>query len=115
MNMESMTGKNRRIPNAPEKRKSKVLGRYGQLRKAFLKSRNPDAYGELVQQGQLETHCSAMDHEARNRMEQLLVPLAKGIGATDEMKKNDLMAWGRLMKICRDQAEQIVLLDIVCK
>ena len=115
MNMESMIEKNCSISNAPEKRKSKVLGRYGQLRKAFLKSRNPDAYEELVQQGQLESHCAAIDDEAQNRMEQLLVLLAKGIGATDEMKKNDLMAWGRLMKICRDQAEQIVLWDIVYK
>lgn len=115
MNMESMTDKNCRISNAPEKRKSKVLGRYGMRRKAFLKYKNPAAYEELVRLGQLESHCSAIDDETRNRMEQLLVPLAKGIGATDEMKKNDLMAWGRLMKICRDQAEQIVLWDIVYK
>ena len=115
MNMEPITDKNFRIPNAPAERKSKVLGRYGMRRKAFLKYKNPDAYEELVRQGQLESHCAAIDDEARNRMEQILVPLAKGIGATDEMKKNDLMVLGRLMKICRDQAEQIVLWDIVCK
>lgn len=55
-------------------RKTKPLGHYGRLRKAYLEMHRPILFNELVLSDKLFEHCAEIDETARNRME--LIDLA---------------------------------------
>lgn len=50
-------------------RKTKPLGHYGRLRKAYLEMHRPILFNELVLSDKLFEHCAEIDEAARNRME----------------------------------------------
>ena len=79
-------------------RKTKPIGHYGRLRKAYLEMHRPILFNELVLSDKLFEHCAEIDEAARNRMELIVPELAKqqrrdraaesrkpnGMGAADE-------------------------------
>ena len=89
------------------------LGRYGRLRKSFLKQYNPIYYNELVLTEKLFDHCLEIEDAAIRRMEQLLPALAKDAGATDELKTTDQLKWVGLMNACKNQAEEIIKAELI--
>ena len=54
-------------------RKTKPLGHYGRLRRAYLKMHRPILFNELALSDKLFEHCAEIDEAARSRME-LIVP-----------------------------------------
>ena len=73
------------IPDVNCHHTHRSLGRYGRLRKSFLKQYNPIYYNELILTEKLFDHCLEIEEAALSRMEQLLPALAKDAGATDEL------------------------------
>ena len=80
-------------------RKTKPLGHYGRLRKAYLKMHRPILFNELVLSDKLFEHCAEIDEAARNRMELL--------------KAENQMEWVRQMNACKTQAEEIVKAELI--
>ena len=50
-------------------RKTKPLGHYGRLRKAYLEMHRPILFNELALSDKLFEHCAEIDEAARNRIE----------------------------------------------
>ena len=50
-------------------RKTKPLGHYGRLRKAYLEMHRPILFNELVLSDKLFEHCAEIDEAARNRID----------------------------------------------
>ena len=72
-------------------RKTKPLGHYGRLRKAYLEMHRPILFNELVLSDKLFEHCAEIDEAARNRMELIVSELAErngATGATESRKPN---------------------------
>ena len=67
-------------------RKSKPLGHYGRLRTAYLDMHRPILFNELVLSDKLFEHCAEIDEAARNRMELIMLELAKRNGVTEKLK-----------------------------
>ena len=67
-------------------RKTKALGHYGRLRKAYLEMHRPILLNELVLSDSLFEHCAEIDEAARNRMELIVPELAKRNGVTEKQK-----------------------------
>ena len=68
-------------------RKTKPLGHYGRLRKAYLEMHRPILFNELVLSDKLFEHCAEIDEAARNRMELIRATESRkpnGMGAADE-------------------------------
>ena len=72
-------------------RKTKPLGHYGRLRKAYLEMHRPILFNELVLSDKLFEHCAEIDEAARNRMELIVRSLAKGNGVTEKLKVENQM------------------------
>ena len=64
-------------------RKTKPLGHYGRLRKAYLEMRRPILFNELVLSDKLFEHCAEIDEAARNRMELIVRSLAEEVVKTE--------------------------------
>ena len=78
-------------------RKTKPIGHYGRLRKAYLEMHRPILFNELVLSDKLFEHCAEIDEAARNRMEQIVRSLAEQNGVTEQLKAENQMEWVRQM------------------
>ena len=101
-----------RIPNIVI-RKTKPLGHYGRLRKAYLEMHRPILFNELVLSDRLFEHCAEIDEAAQNRMGLIVPKLAKQYGVTERLKAENQMEWVRQMNACKAQAEEVVKFELI--
>ena len=94
-------------------RKTKALGHYGRLRKAYLEMHRPILFDELVLSDKLFEHCAEIDEAARNRMELIVRSLAEQNGVTEQLKAENQMEWVRQMNACKAQAEEVVKAELI--
>ena len=94
-------------------RKTKPLGHYGRLRKAYLEMHRPILFNELVLSDKLFEHCAEIDEAAQNRMELIVPQLAKQYGVTERLKAENQMEWVRQMNACKAQAEEVVKAELI--
>ena len=94
-------------------RKTKPLGHYGRLRKAYLEMLRPILFNELVLSDRLFENCAEIDEAAQNRMELIVPQLAKQYGVTERLKAENQMEWVRQMNACKAQADEIVKAELI--
>ena len=102
------------IPNLvlPEE-EQQPIGKYGRMRKRYLKERRPVLYSNLLLFGKLFQHLTAIDEACEDRMELLTQQMAEQEGVTEALKASDQMEWVRRMNSIRNHAEEIVLSELV--
>lgn len=74
-----------------------TYGKYGMLRKQFLKEHRSARYQYLLLTGKLNEHLNQTDQEAREQVETLMEQMTEKQGVTEELKAQDQMEWVRLM------------------
>ena len=89
------------------------LGKYGRMRRKYLKEYRPVLWAELTVSGRLFPHLLEIDRTASERLERMLPELAKSAGATEELKARDQLKWVGLMNTCKAQAEEVILAELV--
>ena len=94
-------------------RKTKPLGHYGRLRKAYLEMHRPILFNELVLSDKLFEHCAEIEEAARNRMELIVPELVKRNGVTEAMKAENQMLWVQSMNSIRCRAEEIIKTELI--
>ena len=102
------------IPNLSlSEQPKKPLGKYGRMRKAYLKEHRPLIYNQLLLTEKLYPHLIEIDETAQSRLEQMMPHLAKDAGATEQLKASDPMRWVGLMNTCKAQAEEILMAELI--
>ena len=91
----------------------KPLGKYGRMRKAYLKDHRPLIYNHLLMSEKLYPHLLEIEETANSRLEQMMPRLAEAAGATEELKARDPMQWVGLMNTCKAQAEEILMAELI--
>ena len=91
----------------------KPLGKYGRMRKAYLKEHRPILYNQLLMSEKLYPHLREIDETANSLLEQMMPRLAEAAGATEQLKASDPMQWVGLMNTCKAQAEEILLAELI--
>ena len=89
------------------------LGKYGRMRRTYLKEHRPGLFNRLTLRGTLFRHLLEIEDAANSRMEQMMPELAKAAGATEQLKASDPMKWVGLMNTCKAQAEEIILAELI--
>ena len=90
-----------------------IYGKYGMLRKQFLKEHRSAGYQYLLLTGKLNKHLNQTDQEAREQGETLMEQMTEKQGVTEELKAQDQMEWVRLMNNIKASAEEIVLKNMI--
>ena len=88
-------------------------GKYGSLRRDYLREHKPRLWAVLVNNGTVDDHLNGIERAAERRMDMLLPQLMKAAGVTEELKTHDQMAWVGLMNNCIARAEEIILADLI--
>ena len=92
---------------------ARTVGKYGLLRKTYLKNHRPSQYQELLFNGKLIDHLADIDEAATERFSWLTDQLAKTQGITEALKAENMLLWIQRMNAVREQADEIVLQDLV--
>ena len=91
----------------------KSIGKYGRMRKRYLKEEHPAIFSELLLSGKLYPHLMEIDDACERRIELLVLQMAKREGVTEALKAADQMEWVRRMNSIQNRAEEIMLQDLV--
>ena len=89
------------------------IGKYGRMRRNYLKEHRKILYTNYVMEGTLFKHLSEIDQACNERMETIVPAMAKQEGVTEALKAADQMEWVRRMNIIRNRAEEIILTELV--
>jgi len=102
------------LPNLtlPEQ-KDVFVGKYGLLRKAYLKSHRRVIYTSLLTSGKLQEHLAEVDSVANDQLETMMRQAARAQGVTEALKATDQMAWVGAMNNIKHQAEEIIFKELI--
>ena len=90
-----------------------TYGKYGMLRKQFLKEYRPARYQYLLMTGELMAHLNRVDQEDRELVEILMKQMKEKQEVTEQLKMQDQMKWVGRMNNIKACAEEIVLKEII--
>ena len=91
----------------PPKELTAPLGRYGRMRKAFLKEHRTITYNTMLLKETLFPHLRETEEATNNRLEQVMNLLTARNTLPD--KAGDPMGWTAAMNTLKSQAEEMVL------
>lgn len=72
---------------------SRSIGKYGLLRKSYLKDHKPGWYQSMLLTGKLDKHLVDIDEQARERFERIIEQMKRVEQVTEELKAKDPLAW----------------------
>ena len=101
------------FPELINKEEEATYGKYGILRKNYLKEHKSGYYQYLILTGKLTEHLNQIDKEAGEQVEILVRQMAARYGVTEKMREENWMEWVRRMNDARNRAEEIVFKNIV--
>ena len=90
-----------------------TYGKYGIMRKQFLKEHRSARYQYLVLTGKLTEQLNQVDKEAREKVEMLMEQMVEQWGVTEELKMHEQMEWVRRKDNIQAIAEEIALKEII--
>ncbi len=100
-------------PNLVSKDEEPHYGKYGRMRRQYLKEHRPAIYSLCMLEDKLTEHLNDVDDEAQERMDILVRQMMKKQGITEELKARDQMAWIGAVNGIRNMAEEIVCNEII--
>ena len=89
------------------------LGKYGRMRRSYLKEHRKILYNNYVLDGTLFKHLAEIDQVCNERMEVIVSAMAKQEGVTETLKAADQIEWVRRINSIRNCAEEIILTELV--
>lgn len=97
------------VPEEPEG----DIGRFGRMRKRFLKEHRKGVFAELLLTGTLHYYLVEVNNDALTMIERITDQLARAEGVTEELKARDQLEWIRAMNSCRARAEEIAVRELI--
>lgn len=101
------------LPDLEINEEEPTYGKYGIMRKQFLKEHRSARYQYLVLIGKLTEQLNQVDKEAREKVEMLMEQMVEQWGVTEELKMHEQMEWVRRKDNIQAIAEEIALKEII--
>lgn len=92
---------------------SQGIGKYGMMRRAFLKEHRPASYEVYILNGTLWKHLAEVDSACNQRLEQMIPAIAVQEGVTEALKAKDQMDWVGRMNNIKARAEEVLFAELI--
>ena len=92
--------------------RTRPVGRWGMLHKAYLKLRKPAYYQSLLLSGKLDTVLANVEEQAAERYEVLIEQLSRREDVSEKLKEENQMEWVRITRAACDN-QLFIRLDIL--
>ena len=101
------------IPDLEPPEEPRPIGKWGRMRREYLKEHKPIQYNCLLLSGKLWTHLADLNEQAQDRLDRIIEQMKTAEGITEDLKANDPMAWVGAMNNIRNRAEEIILQKLI--
>lgn len=101
------------IPDLSLNETEQPIGKYGRMRKAYLKEHRPILWNSLILSEKLYPHLLEIERTANSRIERMMPELMRSAGVTESLKASDPMRWVGLMNNLKAQAEETILAELI--
>ena len=89
------------------------IGKYGMLRRDYLKKHRHALYAVMLMNGTLLKHLAEIDKTCHEVLDRLIPKMAEREGVNEELKAADQMEWVRRMNSIKSRIEEIIYHDYV--
>lgn len=89
------------------------IGRFGRMRKKYLREHQPDTFALMIMENTLTQHLIDIDRHANEQIDLITSQLAKAEGATESLKVRNQLEWIRRMNSCRSRAEEQTVRELI--
>ncbi len=93
--------------------KTEPIGKYGKLRKKYLRENHNSLYQAMLIQGTLDEHLAEIDRTAYVYLNHIIKGMAEADGLTEKIKNNDMLRWVGLMNNYKACAEEFILHELI--
>lgn len=90
-----------------------TIGIWGRKHQQYLREHRPIIYSDLILSGKLYGYLADIDTQARNKLDLIVIQLAKKEGINDQLKEQNQLAWVKAMNNIRNRAEEIVNKELI--
>ena len=102
------------LPNLKLEQEEKIqLNKYGLLRLDYLKKHKKAELSIMFMDMTLNKHLKEVQELAQTRVNELVEQLKAKSGLTEDMKNTDMLYWVGIMNAIKNQAEEIVLKELI--
>ena len=102
------------IPNFVLPKQEKVtLNKYGRMRLKYLKENKKAEYSIMLMDGTLNKHLKEIQETSQKRLNQIIYQLKEKSDLTEDMKDTDILYWVGTMNAIKNQAEEIVISELI--
>ena len=95
------------VPESPR------IGKYGMLRRDFLRKHRDPIYTGMLLAGTLNSHLEETDRAAKEMLDRMISQMAQKEGVTESLKASDQMLWVQRMNSIQSRAEETVLTELI--
>ena len=89
------------------------IGRFGRMRKKFLKEHQPDTFALMLMENTMTQHLIDIDRQAMEQIDLISSQLAQAEGVTEDLKSCNQLGWIQATNSCRARAEEQVIRELV--
>ena len=92
---------------------STPIGKWGRMRKRYLKEQHPILYTDLLISEKLYPHCAEIDRTCEDRLGIIIRQMAEQEDVTEGLKAANQIEWVARMNSIHSRAEEIVLHELI--
>ena len=93
--------------------RTRPIGRWGMLHKAYLKLQKPAYYQSLLLSGKLDTVLANVEEQATERYKVLIEQMSQREETSEKLKEENQMEWVRRMNNLENRAAEIVKAELI--
>ena len=97
------------LPDAP----AYPIGKYGRMRKTYLKEHRSELYTRLILSGKLYEHLAEVERTCNERLNIMIPQMAEAQGITEAKKVQKQLGWVGRMNEIKHSAEESILAEII--
>ena len=102
------------IPNLVLPKQKKIhLNKYGRMRLNYLKEHKKSEYIIMFMENTLIDHLEEIQETATKRVDEIINKLKAQSNLTEDMKNTDMLYWVGTMNTIKQQAEEIILNELI--
>ena len=101
------------IPDLTLPEEPRPMGRWGRMRREYLREHKPIQYNCLLLSGKLWTYLADLNEQAQDRLDRIIEQMKTAEGITEDLKASDPMAWVQRMNNIRIRAEEIIREELI--
>ena len=90
-----------------------TYGKYGMMRKKYLKEHKSGTYTYLLLTTRLDSYLADMNEQAQERFELIEAQMRSAEGVTEELKRQNPMEWVRYCNNIRNRAAEIIKQELI--